>query len=123
MSKSTNASKIDALLAEVAAQKQQIAELMEAAKKPSAPALEPSDFRIVIVRDIPSKRDGRTYSQVEVYDNRTGERLVDALIDNERGYGKRKDGGDQFIIYATRRKTPASVITPAAAPAQAENPF
>jgi hypothetical protein len=123
MSKSTNASKIDALLAEVAAQKQQIAELMEAAKKPSAPALEPSDFRIVIVRDIPSKRDdSRTYSQVEVYDNRTGERLVDALIDNERGYGKRKDGGDQFIIYATRRKTPASVTTPAAA-AQAENPF
>lgn len=123
MSKSTNASKIDALLAEVAAQKQQIAELMEAAKKPSAPALEPSDFRIVIVRDIPSKRDGRPYSQVEVYDNRTGERLVDALIDNERGYGKRKDGGDQFIIYATRRKQPASVTTPAAAPAQAENPF
>lgn len=118
MSKSTTASKIDALIAEIAAQKQQIAELMAAASKPSAPAREPSDFRIVIVRDIKPTRDGaRRYSQIEVYDNRTGERLVDALIDNENGYGKRKDGGDQTVIYASRRKARTAVTTEAAATA------
>ena len=125
MSKSTTLSaQIAALMATVADQQARIDAMLASAQTPSTTTVKPSDFRIVIVRDIKPKRDGaRRYSQIEVYDNTTGKRIVDALIDTERDFGRRKgDEGDQTVIYASRRKTPASVTTPTAS-AQAENPF
>lgn len=117
MSKSTSMSaKIAALTALVEEQRAMIETL---AKRPPVAAQRRSDFRIVIVRDIPSKRDGGTYSQIEVYDNLTGERIVDAFIDREIAAGKRQDGGNQAVVYASRRKTQAAA-TPAPAHVEEE---
>lgn len=114
MSKSSTLSaQIAALMATVADQQARIDALLASAQTPSTTTVKPSDFRIVIVRDIKPKRDGaRRYSQIEVYDNTTGKRIVDALIDTERDFGRRKgDEGDQTVIYASRRKPRTSAPT------------
>ena len=102
-----------AAFAQQAAQ-QAVAEYI--AKNPPQAALKPSDFKVVAVTNIPSK-SGRTWGTLEIIDQRTGER-VECFLDRVHDAGKRKDGADQQIFYATVRQ-PRAAETPAA-PAKAK---
>ena len=86
------------------------------AKNPPQTVLKPSDFKVVAVTNIPSK-SGRTWGTLEIIDQRTGER-VECFLDRVHDAGKRKDGADQQIFYATVRKPKADNAP--AAPAKAK---
>ena len=110
--------RIAALTALVEAQQAQINALLA---RPVQAVAKPSDYRIVIVRGIPTKGDPTsTYSQIEVYEQgatRDQDRLiVNAFVNSELHPGKRTDGGDQHVMYADRRTPRQPAATPAAKP-------
>jgi hypothetical protein len=80
--------------------------------------LKPSDFKVVAVTNIPSKSGGKPWGTLEIIDQRTGER-VECFLDRVHDAGKRKDGADQQIFYATVRKPKADAAP--AAPAKAKS--
>ena len=104
-------------IAEFAQQAAQRAVAEYIAKNPPKTVLKPSDFKVVAVTNIPSK-SGRTWGTLEIIDQRTGER-TECFLDRVHDAGKRKDGADQQIFYATVRK-PKADDAPAAPATQAK---
>lgn len=101
-----------AAMVEQAAQKA-VAEYKAA--NPSERTFTPSTFKIVLVDNIPAK-SGRKWATVEITDQRTGE-VTSCFLDRRVDAGKRKDGADQTVIYATiREERPQADAKPDAKP-------
>ena len=99
-----------AAMVEQAAQKA-VAEYKAA--NPSERTFTPSTFKIVLTDNIPAK-SGRKWATVEITDQRTGE-VTSCFLDRRVDAGKRKDGADQTVIYATiREERPQAAEKPVA---------
>lgn len=96
MSKALEA-KIDSLLAIVSTQEARIAEL--SAKVAAQPTRKPSTHKIVVTEGIPSK-SGNAWGTVEITDTTTGVTMK-LFLDKRHAAGKRKDGADQTVLYAS----------------------
>jgi len=117
------------LNAEVAAlissMKAEIAEL-KATIAAAQPVRKPSDMKIVVTEGIPSK-SGNAWGTVEVTNVKTGE-VTKMFLDKRHAAGKRSDGADQTVFYASFMKdnapaAPAATETPAASSESAEITF
>lgn len=117
------------LNAEVAAlissMKAEIAELK--ATLAAQPVRKPSDMKIVVTEEIPSKSGNSTWGTVEVTNVKTGE-VTKMFLDKRHAAGKRSDGADQTVFYASFMKdnapaAPAATETPAASSELSEIPF
>ncbi len=92
------------------------AELAQA--KAARPARKPSDFKIVVTTEIPSAKG--KWGTVEITDTATGE-VTKCFLDHTHDSGKREDGANQVIFYATRM-APTSESAPSEdAPARDED--
>ena len=108
---------IVAQIAALTAKIEEQAALINALKSAAPVVRKPSDWKIVIVRDVPSKSGG-THRTIEVYNNATGERIVNAFLDSDTDQGTRSDGGKQRVLYASNRSAQGDAKPAAPAPAK-----
>jgi hypothetical protein len=78
------------------------------------PRLKPSDFKIVLVENIPSK-SGSTFATIEI--TPAGGESTVLFVDRIHDAGERKDGAAQTIFYASK---PKPLAAKGAAPAVAK---
>jgi len=105
------------LVALVKQQSQEIAELKKAMAERPATKRKPSDLKIVVTTEIPSKSGkGHKWATLEITDTATGE-VTKCFLDNEVSAKDRTDGAKQRVLYATRmgeRTAPAPAPAPTA---------
>jgi hypothetical protein len=107
---------LNAMKAEMDAMKADLVQTKaELAKSKAARAdRKPSDFKILVVTEIPSTKGKKgKWSSVEITDTATG-KVTKCFLDHTYDAGKREDGANQTVIYATRMD-PTSESAPAPA--------
>ncbi len=105
---------------EIAMLKAQIAEQRKMIEDLTSKVRKPSDLKIVVTENIPSKSAGKpAWGTVEITDTATGV-VTKCFLDKRHDAGKRTDGADQTVYYATRMAEAAAKAAPAPTPAASE---
>ena len=104
---------------EIAMLKAQIAEQRKMIEDLTSKVRRPSDFKIMVTENIPSKSAGKpVWGTVEITDTATGVETK-CFLDKRHYAGKRTDGADVLIFYATRMVDAAAKAAPAASEEEA----
>jgi len=105
---------------EIAMLKAQIAEQRKMIEDLTSKVRRPSDLKIVVTTDIPSKSAGKpAWGTLEITDTATGV-LTKCFLDHTHDAGTRKDGARQTVFYATRMAEATAKAAPAPTPAARE---